>query len=77
MFEKLKISTQELEASCKKWGMKINLDKCKIISVDDSNILIDGEVVKKVKEFVFLESVVLGSAQDVNRRIRLAMSGYG
>ena len=39
IFEKLRISTNELEASCKKWGKKVKSDKCKIIiSADADNI---------------------------------------
>ena len=33
IFQKLKISTNDLEASCKNWGMKVNPDRCKIISL--------------------------------------------
>jgi len=29
VFEKLKLSTTELETACVKWGMKINTSKCK------------------------------------------------
>ena len=38
IFEKLKIATRQLETSCKKWGMKVNPDKCKIISSDKTDI---------------------------------------
>ena len=34
VFEKLEISSSELEASCKNWGIKVNPDKCKIVSAD-------------------------------------------
>ena len=32
MLEKLQFSTEELERACKKWGLKINGSKCKVIS---------------------------------------------
>ena len=32
VFEKLSISTEELINACNKWSMKVNADKCKIIS---------------------------------------------
>ena len=58
IFEKIKISTNELEASCRKWGMKVNPAKCKIISADVNIIQIDGSIVQKVERFTFLGSVV-------------------
>ena len=42
IFEKLQISTKELEDACKKWGMKVNGPKCKILSPSDEPIQIDG-----------------------------------
>ena len=43
--------------------MKINGAKCKIISPSDQRIVIDGEEVEHVEEFVFLGSVVSNSAK--------------
>jgi hypothetical protein len=77
IFEKLSISTSELEASCKKWGMKVNPDKCRIISSSTDNIHIDNNVVQKVDEFTFLGSVIPGSSSDIKRRIGLASSAFG
>ena len=57
--------------------MKVNSAKCNIISTDPDNIQIDGENVKKVKDFVFLESVILGTTSDVKRRIGLGSSVFG
>ena len=48
MFEKLQLSTLELEAACKKWGMKINSSKTKLITtVHNDEIIIDGNTVEK------------------------------
>ena len=33
--------------SCKKWGMKVNPDKCDIISADADNIQINGNIAEK------------------------------
>ena len=77
VFGKLSLSTSQLEAACKKWGMKINGAKCKIISPASDNITIDDQVVEKVKEFVFLGSVVPDCSADVKRRIALASSAFG
>ena len=31
-FDKLQVATLELQQSCLKWGMKINFDKCKVLT---------------------------------------------
>ena len=77
IFEKLKGSTKQLDAACKKWGMKINGAKCKIISPSDQAVVLDGSEVEHVKEFVFLGSVVPNSSDDVKRRISLASAAFG
>ena len=77
VFEKLKLSTAQLEQACKKWGMKINGAKCKILSPLQDKIDIDGDEVEHVEEFVFLGSVVPDSTSDVNRRIALASTAFG
>ena len=77
VFNKLKISSGELEEACRKWGMKINRGKCKIISTSTDSIKIDGKNVDHVEEFVFLGSVVPDTSADVMRRIALAASAFG
>ena len=77
IFEKLSLSTEELENACRKWGMKVNPDKCKIISESDSNITISDKNVEKVETFVFLGSVVTGSSEDIKRKIGLAAIAIG
>ncbi len=77
IFDLLRISTNELEQACAKWGMKINAKKCKMISPSLDNLTINGSNVDKIEEFTFLGSVVPGSYSDVNRRIALASSAFG
>ena len=77
LFEKLEISSKELEESCKKWGMKVNSDKCKVISESRIEIKIDNEPVENVKRIVFLGSEVPGTSSDVKRRIALASMAFG
>ena len=74
IFQKLKISTNDPEASCKKGGMRRNPDRCKIISPEADNIQIDGN---KVERFSFLCSVVPGSSSDIRRSIGLTSSVFG
>ena len=71
-FDKLRISTKELENACKKWGMKINGAKCNIISPNTSDITIDGVTVETVDKFTLLGSTVLDAPDDVSRRIAQA-----
>ena len=51
VFEKLKLSTEELEKSCLKWSLKIKAQKCKIIS--DPNNDITMNIAEKVNKFIF------------------------
>ena len=64
-FEKLQISTTELHKACKKWGLKVNQTKCKVLTSETRNITIDGNSVENVDNFVFLGSVVPDTADDV------------
>ena len=77
VFEKLKLSTTELEDACRKWGLKINDDKCKVIPSENDSIYINGNQVETVEKFVFLGSVVPNTSDDVARRIALAASAFG
>ncbi|KAI8489175.1 hypothetical protein Bbelb_331600 [Branchiostoma belcheri] len=78
IFRKLQISTTELESACKKWGLKVNAAKCKVITSEETdNIMIEDTAVEKVPEFVFLGSVVPGTTSDIKRRIALAASAFG
>ena len=77
IFDKLKISTKQLNTACKKWGMKINGAKCNIISPSPEEITIDGAQVEHVGQFTFLGSVVPHCSEDVNRRISLAAAAFG
>jgi len=46
-FEKLQLSTEELENACRKWGMKISAAKCKVISSDIRDVLVDDTPVER------------------------------
>ena len=77
IFQKLKLSTAELETACQRWGMKINGAKCKLMSPSNDSLSIDGLQVGSVEEFVFLGSVVPGTSSDIKRRIALASQAFG
>ena len=72
VFEKLQLSTNEMEKACKRWGMKINPTKCKIMTNDPRDIILNNVPVDKVDDFVFLGSSVPSVEADVKRRTRLA-----
>lgn len=76
-FDTLQETTAELEEACRKWGMKINADKSKIISPTDRRITIDGQDIEHKDTFIYLGSVVPGTKDDVERRIALAASAFG
>ena len=76
-FEKLQVATMELQQSCLKWGMKINLDKCKVLTASNDNITIEGEHLENVDNFVYLGSSMPDTVNDVERRIGLALSAFG
>ena len=77
IFDKLQLSTAELENACARWGMKINVDKCKVFSQNNRTIRIEGASVENVESFVFLGSVVPGTGEDAVRRIALASTSVG
>ena len=53
-FNLLQLSTGQLEEACKKFGLKINGDKCRVISEEESkDILVDNNAVKKSKGICF------------------------
>ena len=77
IFEKLKLSTSELDAACKKWGLKINTKKCKVMSDENDSLFIDGEKIDTIDKFIFLGSSVPNVSDDVIRRIALAAVAFG
>jgi len=78
VFEKLRRSTAELEKACTKWGLKINPNKCAIMSSEtNEEIKIDNELVPKVSEFKFLGSMVPECSSDVKNRISMASRAFG
>ena len=68
------MATDQLQEACKKYGTKIGTEKCKVISDSTTNLTIENEEIKIVKEFKFLGSLVPNSSDDEKRRIALANS---
>ena len=77
IFEKLELSTSELETACSKWGMKINASMCKTISDSPVPIQINNGDVENVSDFVFLGSNVPGTTNDIKRRLGPASASFG
>ena len=76
-FDKLQVATLELQQSCLKSGMKINFDKCKVLTPSNDNILIQGELLENVNNFVYLGSSVPDTTKDTETRITLALTAFG
>ena len=57
--------------------MKINGDKCKILSQDGKDVTIDSTVVEKVTQFNFLGSTIPGTTTDVEKRLAMAYASFG
>ena len=57
VFERLQLSTDQLQKACKKYGMKISTKKCKIISYSTTNLFIEDEEIEIMKEFKNLEAM--------------------
>ena len=77
VFDKLQLSTNQLIEACKKFGLKVNSSKCKVMTEEVTPITIDGEQVEAVDSFVFLGSVIPSTSDDVKRRVALANTAFG
>ena len=76
-FDKLQISTNELEKACSNWGMKTNPTKCKVMTEDSRDITVNNSPVDKVSDFVFLGGNVPSVEADFKRCTRLAAWSFG
>ena len=57
--------------------MKINFDKRKVLTPSNGNIMIQGELLENVSNFVYLGSSVPSVTKDIERRIALALASFG
>ena len=57
---KLQQMVNAFHDACKKWGMRINTEKTKILSIgaEEANVLMAGRVLENVSEFCYLGSIV-------------------
>lgn len=53
------------------WDLKTNASKCIVMSTENGNIFINGDTVKSVSFFVFLESSVSSTTDNFNRGVAL------
>ena len=74
IYSSVLFSTKQLELACKKYVLKINADKCRIITEEEAEIEVNGGQVEKVEEFTFLGATLPGSTKDVKRRTAIAHS---
>ena len=57
--------------------MKINFDKCKVLTTSNSNIMIQRELLENVNNFLYLGSSVPNVTKDNERRTALALTSFG
>ena len=76
-FEKLQVASLELQQACLTWGMKINFDKCKVLTPSNDNMLIHGELLENVNNFAYHGSLVPDTMKDIERRTDLALTAFG
>lgn len=71
----------ELHEASLRVGLKMNLNKTKIMSRDDLHIKIENHEFDTVEEYVYLgHSIKLGKenqTSEINRRVRLSWAAYG
>ena len=78
VFEKLQLATSQLVETCAKWGLKINPNKCAVLTNTENNqIEIDGNPVPNVDQFKFLGSIVPECSKDIKSRISMASQAFG
>ena len=56
--------------------MNLNFDKCKVLTPSVHNILIQGEHIENINNFVYLGSSVPNVKKDVKGRIALALPSF-
>ena len=56
--------------------MKINFDKCKVLTPSNSNIMIQRELLENVNNFVYLGSSVPNVTKNIERRIALGLTSF-
>ena len=76
VFQKLQIETSDLENACHKWDLKINPHKCAIITTEKKDIKISNNIIPKVNQFKFLNSLVPNCPDNVLQRISTSQ-GFG
>ena len=82
--EQLQTLTDRIRESSKRFGLKINTQKTKTMSIgkhhETIKVTINGEDVEQVEEFTYLGGVVTEdgrSTKDIKRRIGLASAAFG
>ena len=68
VFDLLQLYTIQLENSCKKFGMKVNAGKSKLLAEDPREILLDATTLEKVDSFVLLGSQVPSTSDGCQKK---------
>ena len=57
--------------------MNTDFDKCKVLNPSNNNIVIHGELLENVNNFVYLGSSVPDTTKDIEIRKSLALTAFG
>jgi hypothetical protein len=77
----LQIMLDEVNEASRKIGLEMNLQKTKVLSSETINIVVNGERIEQVQEYVYLgHKIKLGRENleaEVSRRISLSWAAFG
>lgn len=77
----LKQMMHDLLVQSNKIGLKMNLNKTAVMSNDSSPIVIEGNIINNVDQYIYLgHTIALGKPNqtaEINRRVRLSWAAFG
>lgn len=71
--EKLQVATYELQQAWIKWVMKINFDRCNVLTPCVYSIFTQGEHIENINNLVYLKMFIPYVNKDFERRMALAV----
>lgn len=79
--QELKSMLQDLNEKSKEIGLKMNLDKTKIISNSQEDITIENTIIEKVEKYIYLGHIIKNEKEnqtlEIKRRIQQTWAAFG
>lgn len=79
--QELNTMINELDEQSRKVGLKMNLNKTKIISSSQQDVIVNSTVIEKVEYYIYLgHKIKIGKENlgtEIKRRIQLARMAFG